>query len=570
MKILAIHTNHDASVAVFEDYEQIFIAKEERLNRIKNFGYAFPQLAFDKMKQEVGVEDVDMLVLTRGVFPRKYFLNEPLIKRLERSISEWKKGEEKQLNLGNAVRDTGLKEEEVFDLPAFMRDLGLPDDCQVRFANHHWCHALPTLFYRPEWDNALLYTADGGGDFIQYSLTHFDGNSLNRIYGGDALIHEQGNDEKRHSLGQMYSIVTQLAGFRPVRHEGKITGLAAFGKPSVYDQLRAKYHIREDGLIRSDFTSYEELQSFMKSLSEQCSIEDLSSSAQKVLEDVIADSIKLLKGQHNFNNIGLCGGVFANVRLNQVISEIEGIDDLFVFPPMGDEGLVIGAALDTMLEKDGLAVLLEKRRDLGSIYWGDEFNDVASQLHDGFQIIADSNIPQQAAELLKNGKVCALFSETMEYGPRALGARSILINPADNSINDSVNKRLSRTEFMPFAPVVRNERVEDVFVITPANRRAMQYMTITCDVRHEWREKIPAVVHVDGTARPQTITRAQNPIYYDILLAFEEQTGLPCLVNTSFNAHEEPIINTPKEALTALQDNRVDYLITDSGIIGFR
>lgn len=568
MRILAIHTNHDASVAVFDDYEKIFIAKEERLNRIKNYGYAFPQLAFDKMKREVGTADIDMLVLTRGVFPRKYFRNQSLLKRLERSVSEWSKGEEKLINLGNSIRDSGLTEAEVFDLDSFMRDLGLAEKCQVRFANHHWCHALPTLFYRPEWDKAFLYTADGGGDFIQYSLTHFDGQQINRIYGSDELIYEQGNDEKRHSVGQMYSIVTYLAGFKPVRHEGKITGLAAYGKPSVYDQLRPRYHIREDGLIRSDFSSYEELKDFMKSLSELCSIEDLSASAQKVLEDTLAESVKKLKKIHDFNNIGLCGGVFANVRLNQVISEVDGIDDVFVMPPMGDEGLVIGAILDTLLERDGLDAFLAQRRDLGNIYWGDDYSDFELNNQQDFDIICDTNIPQKAAELLQSGKVCALYTLGMEYGPRALGARSIMINPADKSINDSVNQRLSRTEFMPFAPVVRNERLEDVFVVTPSNRRPMQYMTITCDVKQEWQDKIPAVVHVDGTARPQTISEQQNPLYYNVLLAFEQLTGLPCLVNTSFNAHEEPIINTPKEALNALKHDRIDYLITEKAIIG--
>jgi carbamoyltransferase len=568
IKTLAIHTTHDAGVAVFNDYDLCFIAKEERLNRVKNFGYAFPELSFEKLKREVDISDVNILILTRGVFPRKYFHHEPLLKKIERNISEWVKDKKKMLNLGNITRDTGLKDEDVFNVQAFMNDLGLPTDCKFHFANHHWCHALPTLFYRPQWDNALLYTADGGGDFIQYSLTHFNGKSLNKIYGGDDLIYDTRNDEKCHSVGQMYSIVTQLAGFRPTRHEGKITGLAAYGKPAVYNQLRLRYSIRQDGLIRSDFESYKELLDFMKHLSKQCSIEDLSASAQKVLENVMAESVRTLQTLHKFSNIGLSGGVFANVRLNQIISEIDGIKEIFIFPAMGDEGLTIGACLSAMLEQNDLTHFLKKRRDLGTIYWGDIFNNITSQLENDFQIITENNIPKQAAKLLNDGNVCALFTNGMEFGPRALGARSILINPADNKINDLVNKRLSRTEFMPFAPVIREERVDDVFVVTSANRNAMQYMTITCNVRLKWQDRIPAVVHIDGTARPQTIRHDQNPLYYEILQSFEDLTGLPCLVNTSFNAHEEPIINTPTEALKALRDNRIDYLITDSGIIG--
>lgn len=156
----------------------------------------------------------------------------------------------------------------------------------------------------------------------------------------------------------------------------------------------------------------------------------------------------------------------------------------------------------------------------------------------------------------------------MEYGPRALGARSILINPGDREINDSVNKRLSRTEFMPFAPFIREERADEVFEITPSNRKAMDFMTITTMVKPEWTERIAAVVHIDNTARPQIIRREDNPLYYDLLERFEQLTDLPCLVNTSFNAHEEPIINTPEEALNALRNDRTDYLITDFAIYG--
>ncbi len=155
----------------------------------------------------------------------------------------------------------------------------------------------------------------------------------------------------------------------------------------------------------------------------------------------------------------------------------------------------------------------------------------------------------------------------MEMGPRALGARSILANPAQREVNDSINKRLQRTEFMPFAPFVLDVDAERLYDVDARNRYACRFMTITTRVKPEWASRIPAVVHVDGTARPQIIERAVNPLYYDILDAFKRITGLPSLVNTSFNAHEEPIVNTPTEALQALADNRIDFLVCDGGMV---
>jgi carbamoyltransferase len=154
----------------------------------------------------------------------------------------------------------------------------------------------------------------------------------------------------------------------------------------------------------------------------------------------------------------------------------------------------------------------------------------------------------------------------MEFGPRALGARTILANPSRRETHDLLNTRLERSEFMPFAPVIQSEKAAQIFDVTNVNRRACRYMTIACDVRSEWRNRIPAVIHVDHSARPQIIDRADNPLYHDILGAFERETGLPVLVNTSFNVHEEPIVNTPGECIKALRDGRIDFAVTDRAI----
>jgi carbamoyltransferase len=171
-----------------------------------------------------------------------------------------------------------------------------------------------------------------------------------------------------------------------------------------------------------------------------------------------------------------------------------------------------------------------------------------------------------ATDMICAGKAGAIYAGRMEYGPRALGARSILASPADHAINDILNQRLDRSEFMPFAPVVLEEDAARVFDITDVNRYATRFMTITCAVKPEWRERIPAVVHVDGTARPQIVRDADNPLYADILRRFRAATGLPVLVNTSFNVHEEPIVNRPEECLQALTDGRVDFVVTRQAV----
>jgi carbamoyltransferase len=182
-------------------------------------------------------------------------------------------------------------------------------------------------------------------------------------------------------------------------------------------------------------------------------------------------------------------------------------------------------------------------------------------------IVARPGDPVAAAvERLTAGEAGAIYTRRMEYGPRALGARTILATPADATINDTLNQRLERSEFMPFAPVVAEEDADTVFKLGRAKAYAARFMTITAHVQPGWQERIPAVVHGDGTARPQVIRRAWNPLYYDILKAFERRTGLPILINTSFNVHEEPIINRPEECLSALADGRIDYVATENAV----
>ena len=255
----------------------------------------------------------------------------------------------------------------------------------------------------------------------------------------------------------------------------------------------------------------------------------------------------LARGYQNTAS-GTCGRLFSNVRLNQRLAETLPVDEIFVFPAMGDDGLAVGSALCFLRERDGLATWLGQRRRLDDVYLGRDYGQQIDACLSGADGVQRKNgaVAQATVDLIRAGKVGAIYTGRMEYGPRALGDRSILASPCDPAINDVLNKRLDRSEFMPFAPYVLEEDAERVFEITPCNRYAARFMTITCDVRPAWHNQIPAVVHIDGSARPQVIEAAWTTrFYYEVVEHFYKRTALPVLVNTSFNVHEEPIIDTP-------------------------
>jgi carbamoyltransferase len=266
--------------------------------------------------------------------------------------------------------------------------------------------------------------------------------------------------------------------------------------------------------------------------------------------------------------LAVAGGIFANVRLNRALIETTNAERIFIFPAMGDEGLPVGACLLYLHERDGAQAWQRQRHQLEHVYLGRDYSDMFAAASVNYPAVVRDTTDNvgKAVDALVAGKVVTIYTGRMEYGPRALGNRSILASPVQREINDSINKRLNRSEFMPFAPVVPEEHAAEVFDIHEGNAYAARFMTITCAVRPQWRERIAAVVHVDGSARPQIIRERDNPLYFRVLSQFHGRTGLPVLVNTSFNVHEEPIIDTPDQALRALVDGRVDYILTKDSL----
>jgi carbamoyltransferase len=564
--ILGVHSGvHDATAAIFEDYNLKAAVSLERLTRRKGDGSVHPDAAIDEVLSIAGISrrDVDVVAYSRAMFAKTYF---PKVRGLRRLWEHYRsaRGKDRLLVAAELSRYRTTRTEDVLDIAALQQDGGFRDDAHVHFYNHHEAHALPTLFYSP-WQDALLVTGDGGGDNVYYSYRHFADGQLTTIYGGDDCL--LGPDPV-DSLGHAYGSATKALGFMRNRHEGKLTGLAAVGKPVVADRIASQFSVAPDGRIHSTFASYHQINSLMRKLAATTSREDFAASIQKVLENVMLLSLQRMLARHPARHLGLSGGIFANVKLNRLLAENLPIDEIFVFPAMGDDGLPVGGALSYLLQRDGLRPWLAHRQALGTVYLGRDFKDGLDRKIDGIPGVrrVDEAPVAGAVARLAAGQLGAIYVGRMEYGPRALGARTILANPARRETHDLLNQRLSRSEFMPFAPVITAERAAEVFDITPVNARAARYMTIACDVKPEWRTRIPAVVHVDGSARPQVIAREDNPLYYDIVEAFARATGLPVLVNTSFNVHEEPIVNSPDECLRALLDRRVDFIVTENGL----
>ncbi len=565
--ILGIHPgSHDATAAVFDGYVLKAAVQLERLTRLKGDGHVHPDLAIDEVLGIVGAtrRDVDVVVYSRAMFPTRYFRRLSGLAWVNEQFRMHAQHKMRRMMVWDFSRLQTLRVEDVFDVAAFQRDQGFRDDAVTGFYNHHEAHALPALFYSP-WDDALLVTADAGGDGVNYSHRHLRNGALTTIYGAEECILKP---PPQDSLGVMYSGATKALGFRPVRHEGKVTGLAAMGQPILADRIAARFSVDEAGRVHSDFRTDHQIRALMRRLANGVRREDVAASVQEVLEDVMLLSLTRLLARHPSRNLGVAGGIFANVKLNRLIAETLPLDELFIFPAMGDEGLAVGGVLAWLLRRDGLAPWLDNRQPLGDVYLGRDYSDAIDRaLLDTPGVRATGEPPVDGAvRRLVAGEIGAIYTGRMEYGPRALGARSILANPSRRDTHDQLNQRLDRSEFMPFAPVITQERAADVFDVTAVNARACRCMTIACDVRPQWRARIPAVVHVDGSARPQVIARADNPTYYDILVAFERASGLPVLVNTSFNVHEEPIVNAPAECIKALTDQRVDFVVTDQGL----
>jgi carbamoyltransferase len=427
------------------------------------------------------------------------------------------------------------------DLEAGLDEVGLRG--KLKRVEHHQSHSA-NAYFNSGYDEALIVTLDGYGSGLAGSVSVGRGGRIERLHGV----------EYPHSLGTFYESVTSALGFKPSRHEGKIVGLAAYGDPSILrDVLLSRFDVEPgDFRIRESNNLY-----FARMLAAEFPKIDVAAAYQHVLEVVATRYVAHYLEQTGLRHLVLSGGVVANVKLNQRLRELDGVDGIFIHPNMGDGGCGTGAAL---LEFEGHPALSEPVQDvfLGPGYSEAEIEAALGAANLEFERVTP--IESKIASLIASGKVIARFSGRMEYGPRALGHRSILYHAKEPAVNQWLNQRLGRTEFMPFAPATLFEHRHACYQRIDGCEHAALFMTITFDCTEQMRTQSPAAVHVDGTARPQLVTAQSNPTFYKVLTAYHELTGIPSLINTSFNMHEEPIVCTPDDAIRAFIQGNLDYL----------
>jgi carbamoyltransferase len=449
--------------------------------------------------------------------------------------------------------------ERLQQIPAILREAyGLQGP--VTFFDHHYCHAT-TAYFTSGWPEALVVTLDGGGDGLSGSVHTARDGRLTKL----------GDVDSFNSLGNFYSYVTELCGFKAEKHEGKVTGLAALGEPLYADILRRFISYQEPGQIRYRVPMYHRsaLRRLREALPADFDRAHLAASVQLILEEVGIAFIRYWLRRTGLRDIAVAGGVFANVKFNQRLHELEEVERIFVHPAMDDSGLSVGSALAAQAEEAGFGPA-QMIRPLQNVYFGPDYGEAAIKRAvqaAGVPATFEPDIQERIAELLAQGRVVARFTGRMEYGPRALGHRSILYQTTDPAVNNWLNDHLRRTEFMPFAPATLTDHAHHCYEGLAGAEDPARFMTITFNCTPQMKQQSPGVVHVDGTARPQLIDADSAPDSEKILRAYYRLTGIPSIINTSFNMHEEPIVCTPDDALRSFQQGNLDYLAIGNWLV---
>lgn len=558
MIILGISASHDGTLTIFKDGKNYFSIAEERLNRIKAYtGFPFMALRYIIENEIISANEIDAIAIDSlaGFDSYKAFVssyafvytedkmyydtsNDSKPKDYYVNDEEYKKINDKEsciLYVKNKVKK--LCNEVGIHAPIYIYD-------------HHLNHAA-AAYYTSGFKDALVVTMDGQGDKKSATINVCKNGYVETISSTD--IH--------HSAGSIYSTVTRKLGFKCGRHEGKITGLAAYGDwKKTWKCFSQLLNVRNGRLEKGFDLNYDKLIEKCEDMSR----EDLSASIQHLVEVRVLEIINYWIDKTGMENLALGGGIFANVKYNQLISEIPKIKELYIYPDMGDGGNAFGAAANLYYETNKYN---NSESKLQTVYFGPEFNnDYIKRMLDKHTKEIDfhlsENMTKETAKLLANNKIIGWFQGRMEYGPRALGNRSILASPTDTAINKWLNERMKRNEFMPFAPSCLYEYADDLFDIPKKSIKfPAQFMTIAFNVKDKWVKKAPAVVHVDKTARPQLVRKQDNEKYYELLKEYYNITKLPLIVNTSFNIHEEPIVCKPEEGLTSLLLGVIDYFV---------
>ena len=580
---------HESGVALINEYgEVLFAMNEERLSRKKLDG-DFPVLSMASMFAYSGIrpEEVSHVVVPAlgGLAryarfahflwrERFWWIFEP---RVWRMLVNLYRGERKATTVAG-------EEQPGFTMKYYWRDF-IKDkfpNAQIVQVDHHTAHAA-SAYYTSPWSDALVVTIDGAGNLLSSVVA--EGSAGELVVRAKTFI--------PHSLGTFWGSVTKVCGFQSgTRHGGKVTGLSALGDPQKLIGLFRELvwceglHIKmkeevffDRGQLIPDWGSYQPERLKMLAGADGKTVgeytrEDIAAGAQLRLEEVACQLVRNAAAAGHIKTplkLVCAGGVFANVKMNQRLLELPEVDDLYIFPAMSDGGIALGAALHCLAGQKRAQGTRLLPQALKSPYLGPDYSEeeIEKHLKEKGLLYTREATPEHLAALLEEGRVVAVSEGRMEYGPRALGNRTIMYAASDPKVNDWLNKRLKRSEFMPFAPVTLVEHLVENYEGIAQEPIAAKYMTITYQCTEKMRREAPACVHVDGTARPQAIGRGDNPFYYDIVAAYYKRTGIPTLINTSFNMHEEPIVCSPEDSTRAFLASGIDYLALGPFLLSF-
>ena len=569
--ILGISTTHETGACIVRDGRTLSAINEERISRRK-FDNRYPPV--ESIREAIAVSQVDPREIEAVAIAGLHWkdLLPQMMDSLRHDVTEFHAWNDYFPHFCRIMyrifyfwRATQYGRINEF----LKREYGISP--KTFYVEHHEAHAA-SCYRTGEHDTALIATADGVGDEICITLSRGQGSTIRRL---ESSFYP-------HSFGQFYTACTQVLGFKGGRHEGKITGLAGYGKPDAgliekiestffaddgfrlhkgyYAEGFIRVHLRDfknlfRGKLDALSVDYRNYKMPLKRLVAGYPREDVAYAFQHLLE---REMVRLARkyGEDRPLHLSLAGGVFANVKLNMAMSRQLNADSIYIFPGMGDGGLCVGAAL---------TIHAALPAPIANVYLGPEYTDEeilrALAGHPELKSARPADMARAVAEELAAKKIVARFDGRMEFGPRALGNRSILYHCADPSVNAWLNQQLRRTEFMPFAPMAMWEHAEEYFEVREGEKRACEFMTLVVPCTEKMRRTCPAAVHVDATARPQLLRRENNPGMYAILAAYKELTGIPVVINTSFNMHEEPIVRTPEDAISAFQQSQLDFLV---------
>ncbi len=555
---------HDAGAAVVRDGALVAAANEERFTRVKLQG-GWPARSIDAVLATAGVapEAIEAVavgglatptVATRLVRPLQSLYAPSLGICFDRPWHPVDRvGDLVRYRLPlTRARAADVEGRPAGRLAAWAVRRALPaalDHAPVHFVDHHLAHAESA--WRTAGDGAwLVVTADAHGDGRSLTVHRAEpGRSLE-------LLHEVG---VKQSLGAFYSYVTKRLGFRPGRHEGKVLGLAAHGDAASVG-LPFPFRLEGDALAydgRWGLAGMQDLRAL-----DGLPREDVAAWVQAGTAGILVPLVARWLERTGLRRLALAGGVFANVTINGALARLPGVEALHVFPHMGDGGLAAGAALH---------VADVAPQALPSARLGPAADDasLASAIADLDLPVTRPDDPDRVlAEALAAGQPCVRYVGAMEFGPRALGQRSVLAPADDPFVPARLNEALQREDFMPFAPLVRAEDAPACFPDLAPALPAARFMTVALPASAAFAASCPGAVHVDGTARPQVVSADAEPDLHALLSAHAARTGVPAVINTSFNLHEEPIVATPEEALRAFRTSGLPWMRLGPFVVG--